>query len=428
MSFYERHHSTSSKSSWRSEPQLAQSAVPQAPHPPPRPQPQTPSRRASCASDYASSLRKTNVISVHESKTTDNIKVSPKHQHSNSCGSLSSSLIGPVIMGPSISIDDWVPERPPKKPHLRNVFPDLFHERVPSPELPPPSPPVVLEDEVFNNDEPLPPPPTEIETATWEQEFNNRLNLTNNKMKSNADEIQRQTSGLPENISRQNSVSETNNRSFDHKLRQNFPDHPIRQPNILDYNIRHSHIRMSQRSRPVPNPLDQKSYSIDTILPNNVKPFIRSSSNQQRQSFIESTKRHQKLIINGNVAINQKITNGLEPHHAESLKAYKPPVQPPNEDKRKPPAQLPSEFRMSMNGGHLPEVKNMQRSSIAEHSEHLMPPPLHPRQMRINQSMRARIPDSVKRTTPPRISPPRLDEKREEFNTSSTTTHKNYNM
>lgn len=43
----------------------------------------------------------------------------PRHQHSNSCGSLSTDLLGPVIVGPAISIDDWVPERPPKKPHLR---------------------------------------------------------------------------------------------------------------------------------------------------------------------------------------------------------------------------------------------------------------------------------------------------------------------
>lgn len=57
-------------------------------------------------------------------------------------------------MGPIISLDDWVPERPPKNPALR----------VPSPELPPPPPSTVVEDEspIANQDDPLPPPPPEI--------------------------------------------------------------------------------------------------------------------------------------------------------------------------------------------------------------------------------------------------------------------------
>lgn len=56
-------------------------------------------------------------------------------------------------MGPIISLDDWVPERPPKNPALR----------IPSPELPPP-PSTVIEDEspIANQDEPLPPPPPEL--------------------------------------------------------------------------------------------------------------------------------------------------------------------------------------------------------------------------------------------------------------------------
>jgi len=81
---------------------------------------------------------------------------------SSSCGSLSADLLGPLIVGPSISVDDWVPERPPKKPHLRAAFSPPVPERLPSPDLPPPSPPTVLEDEVFASDEPLPPPPPEL--------------------------------------------------------------------------------------------------------------------------------------------------------------------------------------------------------------------------------------------------------------------------
>ncbi|KAL2722943.1 serine/arginine repetitive matrix protein 2 isoform X3 [Vespula maculifrons] len=155
LSFYERHH----QASWRSEPQLAQGSgtSPQSPppQPPPRPRPSS-SRRASSASDYASGTWRENSGRGQNQGNSD--LPSPKHQHSNSCGSLSTDLLGPVIVGPAISIDDWVPERPPKKPHLRNVY----NDRVPSPDLPPPSPPTVTESEVHECDDPLPPPPPEL--------------------------------------------------------------------------------------------------------------------------------------------------------------------------------------------------------------------------------------------------------------------------
>lgn len=162
LSFYERHHPRSSSGTWRSEPQLARSqpTLTPAPQPPPRVKLQSASRRASCASDYASGSN-----SRRSSFSTREHPLTPRHQHSNSCGSLSTDLLGPVIVGPSISIDDWVPERPPKNPHLRAAYPDLF--RLPSPDLPPPSPPTVLEDEVFNSDEPLPPPPPELRPLEW---------------------------------------------------------------------------------------------------------------------------------------------------------------------------------------------------------------------------------------------------------------------
>lgn len=148
LSFYERHHQTcSSSSSWRSEPQLTQSS--QAPPPQPPPRPRLPSsRRASSASDYATGNPREKITKYKNSELP-----SPKHQHSNSCGTFSTDLLGPVIVGPTISIDDWVPERPPKKPHLRN-----YNERLPSPDLPPPSPPTITENEVICDD-PLPPPP-----------------------------------------------------------------------------------------------------------------------------------------------------------------------------------------------------------------------------------------------------------------------------
>ncbi|XP_058819561.1 protein Shroom isoform X2 [Topomyia yanbarensis] len=67
---------------------------------------------------------------------------------------LSKDLLGPMIMGPIIALDDWVPERPPKNPMLR----------IPSPELPPPPPTMSPTEDVIllNQDEPLPPPPPEI--------------------------------------------------------------------------------------------------------------------------------------------------------------------------------------------------------------------------------------------------------------------------
>jgi len=82
---------------------------------------------------------------------------------SSSCGSLSTAILGPMVLGPSISIDDWVPELPPKKKQVaRQQTPQA--KREPSPDLPPP-PPVVDDDEqMFVSDEPLPPPPPE---AIW---------------------------------------------------------------------------------------------------------------------------------------------------------------------------------------------------------------------------------------------------------------------
>lgn len=61
-------------------------------------------------------------------------------------------------MGPIISLDEWVPERPPKNPAL------IYRYDTSSPELPPPPPSTIVEDEspIANQDEPLPPPPPEL--------------------------------------------------------------------------------------------------------------------------------------------------------------------------------------------------------------------------------------------------------------------------
>lgn len=102
------------------------------PPPPPRNRAQLPTRRTSSAAEYT---------------TARDLALQSKQN-------LSKDLLQPMIMGQIISVDDWVPERPPKNPLLR----------IPSPDLPPPPPNVIIETEVqlVNQDEPLPPPPPEL--------------------------------------------------------------------------------------------------------------------------------------------------------------------------------------------------------------------------------------------------------------------------
>ncbi|XP_022161586.1 uncharacterized protein LOC111027502 isoform X1 [Myzus persicae] len=166
LSFYERHQPGSS---WRSEPQLS----PPPPRPPPipcRPRLPTPlSRRSSISSEYDTPATWNDDCSKDDSSAEEasiaNSKELSKNNplRSSSCGSLSTAILGPMVLGPSISIDDWVPELPPKKKQVaRQQTPQA--KREPSPDLPPP-PPVVDDDEqMFVSDEPLPPPPPE---AIW---------------------------------------------------------------------------------------------------------------------------------------------------------------------------------------------------------------------------------------------------------------------
>lgn len=71
-----------------------------------------------------------------------------------------------MVLGPSISIDDWVPELPPKKKQTaaaqqpQKAGPAAKREPSPDLPLPPPPPPPTVDDErLFASDEPLPPPP-----------------------------------------------------------------------------------------------------------------------------------------------------------------------------------------------------------------------------------------------------------------------------
>nr|XP_023017332.1 uncharacterized protein LOC111506490 [Leptinotarsa decemlineata]XP_023017333.1 uncharacterized protein LOC111506490 [Leptinotarsa decemlineata] len=352
LSFYERHNSNN-KSAWRSEPQLAQAPL-SVPPPPPKVKVQMPSRRASSASDYASgnNSKRSSFASSLESKPTEGFsKTVPRHQHSNSCGSLSTEMLGPMIVGPAISVDDWVPDnppaRPPKNPHLRTAFPDLFqNQRVPSPDLPPPSPPTVVEDEVIANDDPLPPPPPECE-AGFREEFNDRLKGSSTSHQVPAPQVQRtkkeskviqQTVGLPEGDLRQYSVRSS--------IKTKSGEQIFHQVSSKPYN---SSVQAEKPSKP-----------------EQVLGFPNQRGYQERSSTRYPTA--QKLILNGSVA------NGVSDQ-------YRPePLRPHNrEEIKKQPAPFPT------------ETHRAHRASIAESQINEAPPPLQPRQMRVNQSMRARI-------------------------------------
>lgn len=403
LSFYERHHS-SKNNVWHSEPQLAlsQPALTVAPQPPPRIKVQLPSRRASSAADYAKNSKRSSVASTRDNKSSD--RLTPKHQHSNSCGSLSTDLLGPVIMGPSISVDDYIPdkppERPPKNPHLRLAYPDLFqNQRVPSPDLPPPSPPTVLEDEVYHSDEPLPPPPVDLEITDWQEELQNRLaeSTTGNQFaapqveKSNKPASPKELMELP--------IKET--------------------PSALERNSnRYASVRSSIRACPAKE-LQHKSSS---ERPKHEQFSFPSQKNHVENSSTKYPSMH-KLIFNGSVAVSQRVSNGLaEQHRAEPLQQRhdKSNVFPrnnqvncersdnmmPNGQYRAEPARTHQFTSPSKENATLPssDGKSGHRASIAESPTREVPPPLQPRQLRINQSMRARIsesrPGNAVRTSP----------------------------
>lgn len=86
----------------------------------------------------------------------------------------SNDLLGPVVMGPIISLDEWIPERPPKNPMLR----------VPSPDLPPPPSPLSTNPVEIQEiqDDPLPPPPLELlRHMRQTSETENKLNTASRR-------------------------------------------------------------------------------------------------------------------------------------------------------------------------------------------------------------------------------------------------------
>ncbi|ERL89510.1 hypothetical protein D910_06876, partial [Dendroctonus ponderosae] len=270
LSFYERHQQNGStaKNPWRSEPQLADSqqplSVPQATLPKVRPS--LPSRRASSASDYASAnnSKRSSLASSLESRTTDHI------------------------------VDDYVPEkppeRPPKNPNLRTAFPDLYLEqRVPSPDLPPPSPPTVFDQEVIDNGDPLPPPPPECE-SNW-HDFNDSHQIPQAQVQKPSNELKQtalnQNVGIPE-------------RSMRYSLIKTRPtDHIIHQVSSKPYQAFASDPKNAGSEEPLGFP-SQRGYA------------------ERSSTRYPST---QKLVLNGNVAVSQKVKGLADQHRPEPLKS-----------------------------------------------------------------------------------------------------------
>uniref|UniRef100_A0A182PCL9 Uncharacterized protein n=1 Tax=Anopheles epiroticus TaxID=199890 RepID=A0A182PCL9_9DIPT len=121
-----------------------------APPPPPPPRNRASMLPMGSVAPYSSSAHMATVRRTSSASEYSSIRDKLIQQRQQ----LSKDLLGPMIMGPIIALDDWVPERPPKNPMLR----------IPSPELPPPPPVLTPTEDVLliNQDEPLPPPPPEL--------------------------------------------------------------------------------------------------------------------------------------------------------------------------------------------------------------------------------------------------------------------------
>jgi len=336
LSFYERHH----QASWRSEPQLAQgpASTPQSPQSPQSPPPQPPprprlssSRRASSASDYASGTWRENVNKGQNQGSGD--LPNPKHQHSNSCGSLSTDLLGPVIVGPTISIDDWVPERPPKKPHLRNAY----NERVPSPDLPPPSPPTVTENEVHDCDDPLPPPPPELSDDCFAETQQRKSNNVHHHQMEETTKISRERS-----CERHKSERHSMRRSKHGSKRDHDKSSDKSSPNSTKMGTQEQEQHQFMKS-----PAVLKQADSEMVLENGVSAGFathRMMATGRSSLRYPST---QKLMVNGRIASTRRISE-------ERPFPVRPPAQLPDlisqrysdSGNQRPAPQVPVEPRI----------------------------------------------------------------------------------
>lgn len=153
--------------------------------------------------------------------------------------------------------------------------------------------------------------------------------------------------------------------------------------------VRQSSVRSSVRTKPsdqIFHQVNSKPYN-PTVSPekpskpNQILGFPNQRGYQERSSTrYPST---QKLVLNGSIAVSQKVNGVSEPYRPEPLR-----VQPREESHKQ----------------SFPQRASIAESPIKEH-----PPPLHPRQMRINQSMRARLSHDHRHGMPMRSSPDKED-------------------
>lgn len=158
--------------------------------------------------------------------------------------------------------------------------------------------------------------------------------------------------------------------------------------------IRQSSVRSSIRTKSsdkIFHQVSSKPYSPTVSPEKSVKPEQILGFPNQRGYHERSSTRYpnsQKLVLNGAIAVSQKV-NGVseqyrpEPLRCRELSGVSEQYRHRDENQKRPP----------------------QRASIAESSMKENPPPLHPRQMRINQSMRARMSHDHRHGFPMRSSP-----------------------
>lgn len=134
-------------------------------------------------------------------------------------------------------------------------------------------------------------------------------------------------------------------------------------------------MRSSIRSRPSSDQIFQqvssKPYSPTVPAEKPSKPEqVLGFPNQRGYQERSSTRypSNQKLVLNGSIAVSQKVNGVSDPYRPEPLRSHHRESFSHKQPSRVPP----------------------QRASIAESPVKEAPPPLQPRQMRINQSMRVK--------------------------------------
>lgn len=152
--------------------------------------------------------------------------------------------------------------------------------------------------------------------------------------------------------------------------------------------IRQSSVRSSIRTKPgdqIFHQVSSKPYSPTVSPEKSVKPEqilgfpIHRGYHERSSTRYPST---QKLVLNGAIAVSEKVNGLSEQYRPEPLRSG----LSREEHTHKVSGRSDQYRHREENQKHPP-----QRASIAESQIKENPPPLHPRQMRINQSMRARV-------------------------------------